>query len=204
MLYELRNALRSGDIWLETSRRYEKPLRLSASLRANPETYLIPKDCWQTLKNEVCHQISAPQEAQRKDSEALSPRWRLTERQTELEELLEQVDTMLAEEYRSTGHSDAEGVRLQSGDEADGKCHRHSPVGLQHRDGRVRIENGELVISPLEGEERPESAVALEGQIDRRLPLVELTNLLVEVDRWTQCGAQALPLAMERTGETFA
>ena len=107
LLYELRNALRSGDIWLETSRRY-----------ANPETYLILKDRWQAHKNEVRHQISAPQEAH----------WRLTERQTELEELLEQVDTMLEEEYSSTGHSDAEGVRLQSGE--------------SHRDGRVRIENG--------------------------------------------------------------
>jgi TnpA family transposase len=53
-------------------------------------------------------------------------------------------------------------------------------------DGKVRIENGELVVSPLEVEERPQSAVALEQQIDWQLPLVELTNLLVEVDRWTQ------------------
>jgi hypothetical protein len=53
-------------------------------------------------------------------------------------------------------------------------------------DGKVRMENGELVVSPLEAEERPPSAVSLEQQIDRQLPLVELTNLLVEVDRWTQ------------------
>jgi hypothetical protein len=33
LLWELRRALRSGDIWLENSRRY-----------ANPESYLIPKE----------------------------------------------------------------------------------------------------------------------------------------------------------------
>jgi len=34
---------------------------------------------------------------------------------------------------------------------------------------KVRIENGELVVSPLEADERPESVVALEERIDRML-----------------------------------
>lgn len=38
LLWELRRALRSGDVWLEHSRRY-----------ANPESYLIPQEKWPSL-----------------------------------------------------------------------------------------------------------------------------------------------------------
>jgi hypothetical protein len=41
------------------------------------------------------------------------------------------------------------------------------------------------VVSPLEAEERPESTTELERLIDERLPLVELSELLIEVDGWT-------------------
>lgn len=51
VLWELRNALRAGNVWLDKSRRY-----------ANPETYLIPKDSWSELRPEVCRQIEAPQD----------------------------------------------------------------------------------------------------------------------------------------------
>ena len=47
------------------------------------------------------------------------------------------------------------------------------------------MEDGKLVVTPLEAEERPESAVALERLIDERLPQVGLSELLVEVDGWT-------------------
>ena len=47
------------------------------------------------------------------------------------------------------------------------------------------MEDGDLIVTPLEAEERPESVVALEQRIDERLPHVELSELLVEVDRWT-------------------
>ena len=52
--------------------------------------------------------------------------------------------------------------------------------------GKVRIDNGELVLSSLEAEERPESVAQLEERIDRMLPRVQLTNLLIEVDNWTK------------------
>jgi hypothetical protein len=41
-LWELRAALRAGDVWLETSRRY-----------ANPESYLIPPVSWPALRPEI-------------------------------------------------------------------------------------------------------------------------------------------------------
>jgi len=56
---------------------------------------------------------------------------------------------------------------------------------LLDRDSGIRMEDGDLIVTPLEAEERPESAVVLEQLIDGRLPQVELSELLVEVDSWT-------------------
>jgi TnpA family transposase len=52
VLWELRTALRSGNIWLSNSRRY-----------ANPESYLIPKQQWLKLKLEVCQPIQVSEVA---------------------------------------------------------------------------------------------------------------------------------------------
>ena len=131
MLSELRAALRAGDVWLESSRRY-----------SDPETYLIPKDRWTALRGEVCQQLQAPDEGT----------VRLTQREAELEALLGRVDPLL------------------------------------DRDSGVRMEDGDLIVTPLEAEDRPESAVALEQLIGERLPQVELSELLVEVDGWTGFG----------------
>ena len=49
LLWELRRGLRSGDIWLENSRRY-----------ANPESYLIPQEKWPSLRPEVCQILQLP------------------------------------------------------------------------------------------------------------------------------------------------
>lgn len=48
----------------------------------------------------------------------------------------------------------------------------------------IRVEEGELVLSPLYAEEGTESAKALADIISMRLPRVELTELFVEVDDW--------------------
>jgi TnpA family transposase len=128
VLSELRAALRAGDVWLESSRRY-----------SDPETYLIPRDRWTTLRSEVCQQLQVSNESTA----------RLMQREAELEALLERVDPLL------------------------------------DRDAGIRMEDGDLIVTALEAEERPESAVTLERLIDARLPQVELSELLVEVDGWT-------------------
>lgn len=128
VLWALRNALRAGNVWLESSRRY-----------ANPETYLIPKDQWPALRLEVCQQVSLPEDTTT----------RFTEREQERAVLFARVDPLLAQE------------------------------------GKVRMEEDNLVISPLEAEDRPASAVELEHRIDERLPQVDLSELLIEVDSWT-------------------
>src|SRR2546426_12282709 len=73
-LWELRGALRAGDVWVASSRRY-----------ANPETYLIPPTRWPALRPEVCQQIHAPEDGAR----------RLEQRGRELIELLPRVDRLL-------------------------------------------------------------------------------------------------------------
>jgi len=42
LLWQLRGALRSGDVWVEGARRY-----------ANPQGFLVPKDRWPELRGEV-------------------------------------------------------------------------------------------------------------------------------------------------------
>jgi TnpA family transposase len=128
VLWELRAALRSGDVWLEGSRRY-----------ADPETYLIPRARWPEVRPEVCRQVGI-------GPDGVS---RLERREAELRELLPRIDEILA------------------------------------REEKVRIERGELVVSPLEAEDVPESVEELATLVDERLPLVDLSELLIEVDGWT-------------------
>jgi hypothetical protein len=71
LLYELRGALRAGDIWLTRSRQY-----------ASPDTYLIPVAAWPELRQETCRQLQAPSRGEE----------RLRQRQAELGALLALVD----------------------------------------------------------------------------------------------------------------
>jgi uncharacterized protein DUF4158/Tn3 transposase DDE domain-containing protein len=129
ILWALRGALRAGDVWVASSRRY-----------ANPDTYLIPIDRWPALRAEVCRQLQLPAEGTT----------RLAARAAELEALLPRIDQLLA------------------------------------HDGSVRMEQGHLVVSPLEAADRPASVERLEQQIDARLPRIDLSDVLIEVDRWTR------------------
>ena len=75
LLWELRAALRAGDIWLAHSRRY-----------ANPKSYLIPQDRWPEWRPAVCDLLGgAPAEGAE----------RLHERKTQLEEMFRCVDQKL-------------------------------------------------------------------------------------------------------------
>jgi TnpA family transposase len=126
-LSALRDRLRSGDIYLPHSRQY-----------ADPETFLIPRAEWPTLRQDVCQQLD------------LDPtgRTRLNARAQELQDLLPRVDREL--------------------DRSDG----------------TRMENGELIVPMDEGEDLPASIQILEAQVSRRIPHVDLTDLLLEVDQW--------------------
>lgn len=85
VLWELRNALRAGNIWLDHSRLY-----------ADPESYLIPRPHWPTLRLEVCQLIQAPPDGLK----------RLNQRQAELEAHLAEFDQTLTK---------SDQVRLEKG-----------------------------------------------------------------------------------------
>ena len=51
--------------------------------------------------------------------------------------------------------------------------------------GAVRREADRLVVSPIEAEENPPSLLLLRKLIDERLPRVDITELLIEVDNLT-------------------
>jgi TnpA family transposase len=77
LLWHLRIALRSGDIWVKNSRRY-----------ADPETYLIPKQQWEKMKSETCHMLGLPE-----DGEV-----RLRQRQEELDGYLSELNSKVEKE----------------------------------------------------------------------------------------------------------
>jgi TnpA family transposase len=129
VLWELRRALRSGNLWLEGSRRY-----------ANPETYLIPPPHWSAIRAEICQMLSLPEVGTQ----------RLSALATQLEhELLKFTQTV-----------------------------KMNPC--------VRIEKQQLVLSPLEAESSSETVNVLQTLVSRRLPLVDLTDLMIEVDQLTR------------------
>ncbi len=87
LLWELRRALRSGDIWLENSRRY-----------ANPESYLIPQEKWSSLRPEVCEILQLPQKGNE----------RLQKQQEILESQIEKLHQTIQDNYK---------VRMDENDE---------------------------------------------------------------------------------------
>lgn len=56
---------------------------------------------------------------------------------------------------------------------------------LLDRNEGIRIEDGELIVPGLEGDERPQRVLDLDNRLSTMLPQIELTDLLIEVDQWT-------------------
>ena len=129
VLADLRDALRSGSVWLEGSRQY-----------ASLESYLIPKDRWEQLRQTYYEMVGIPADG----------KVQLEVKQAALEKSLAQLDKRLP------------------------------------KNEFVRIENGELVLTPLDEEEieiRKEHPLA--KKIGGLLPPIQLGQLLAEVDAWT-------------------
>jgi TnpA family transposase len=129
LLWEMRSALRNGNLWIEGSRRY-----------TNPESYLIAPERWPELRTEACRLMKVPEDG----------RVRFQQRVTEYARVAAELEQQLS--------------------------------GSQ----RVRIEDGELIVSPPAAEERPASADELEELLVMRLPRIDLPTLLIEVDGWVK------------------
>ena len=58
---------------------------------------------------------------------------------------------------------------------------------LSNKDNKagIRLENGKIVVSRIEAEDMPQSAIELEKEISKRLPKVDITDVIIEVDTWT-------------------
>lgn len=75
LLWEMRGALRAGDLWVEGSRRFN-----------NPESYLIAPERWPDLRTEACRLMKAPENGDE----------RLKQRTLEFHELARRLDQQLA------------------------------------------------------------------------------------------------------------
>ena len=93
LLTELQGRLRSGDVYLAPSRRY-----------ADPETYLISKETWPALREEVADELGAPTDG----------RVRIRERRAELEELLHDVNRLVRRSASEASIREAS-IRFENG-----------------------------------------------------------------------------------------
>lgn len=127
LLWQLRSALRSGDVWVEGARRY-----------ADPQSFLIPKAQWPSLRQEVRLLTGTPADGAE----------HLRACCEEMEATMRRLEAIVA------------------------------------RGGTVQVQAGKLVFSREDYDGPPESAKALGREVSKRLPKVELTDLVVEVDSW--------------------
>lgn len=126
VLWELRTALRSGNLWVEGARRY-----------TDPATFMISPDRWRIIGEQNRRALGIPAEAE-------SQLHSLEENLASVARKLEKV--------------------LEVGTE----------VSLD--------EGGHLCLARLDPEEQPDGVDTLRELFDRRLPLVDLSELLIEVD----------------------
>jgi len=155
VLFELRAGLRSGDIWVEGSRRY-----------ARLDSYLIPAEEWDEARPAVCDLLFLPEDGAS----------RLNLRQAELQELYWQFDRFFDELLIKHKKKSSAVKNFQS-----------DFIGNESVEGKinVKLDNGKLIVTKLPGEAQSLSSQALENEVASRLPEIELTDLLIEVDNWT-------------------
>src|SRR4051812_936633 len=89
------------------------------------------------------------------------------------------------EVIRQTGTPSDGRTRLEEREVELAACRDQVEKLLARKDSPIRIEDNALLLSPLAADNRPASAEALEDLITARLPHVELSEVLLEVDAWT-------------------
>ena len=132
-LSSLRDRLRSGDVFINTSRKF-----------SDFNSLLLSDLQWEDQRVDFCAQMSLPTVSSQ----------RIDKRIEELQELLEPLDQL-----------------LKAG-------------------GEIRLDEGVLVVPALTAETIPPSAVLLRKQINERLPKVNITDIIKEVDSWTGFSGQ--------------
>ena len=154
VLFELRAKLRSGDIWVEGSRRY-----------ARLDSYLIPAGDWTEMRPAVCELLGLPEDGA----------VRLQVRQAELQELYIQFDRFFDELVKK---------HKKKALQAENLPEYYDPAEHLEPKIEIRMENGKMIVTKLPGEQISPTSEALKKEISDRLPEIELTDLLIEVDGW--------------------
>ncbi len=129
LLWRLRDGLRSGDVWVEGSRRY-----------ADPETYLLTGSAWADLRDDYCRAVERPR----------AGRDRIAQLGRELDEEAASFASMLG-----------------------------------RGEGPARLEGDRLVVGRDTSDDQPESVKRVKGLLAEVFPLVELTEVLIAIDRAT-------------------
>lgn len=159
VMFELRQKLRSGDMWVEGSRRY-----------ARLESYLIPAEDWEKVRPTVCDLLNLPSDGMKL----------LKLRQAELQERYLQFDLFFDELIQTQRKKPKKNKELKDlVKDFDPTAHLKPKI-------QIRMENDRLIVTKLPGEETSPSSEALKEEITNRLPEIELTDLLIEVDSWTR------------------
>lgn len=170
VMFELRQKLRSGDMWVEGSRRY-----------ARLESYLILAEDWENVRPTVCELLNLPTDGMKL----------LILRQAELQELYGQFDRFFDELIQSQRKKPKKNNSLKRSKEmAELKDLAELAVDFDPTEHltpkiQIRMENERLIVTKIPGEIISPSSEALKEEITNRLPEIELTDLLIEVDSWT-------------------
>lgn len=164
VMFELRQKLRSGDMWVEGSRRY-----------ARLESYLIPAEDWEKVRPTVCELLNLPTDGMKL----------LKLRQAELQELYGQFDRFFDDLIQSERKNSKKPKKNKNEKSLNDLVKEFDPTEHLKPKIQIRMENDRLIVTNLPGEELSPSSEALKEEITNRLPEIELTDLLIEVDSWT-------------------
>lgn len=127
--------------------------------------YLIPESKWTEKRQEVCDLLSLSENGEIK----------LKLRQAELQELYGQLDQLLDDTI----------IRHRKKVRDKKQITHFNPLDHLDKEINIRMENGKLIVTKLPGEEIELGSEWLKEMINERLPEIELTDLLIEVDNWT-------------------
>ncbi len=167
VLWELRQALRAGNVWVEGSRRY-----------ARLESYLIPKEQWQAQRKEYAELLGLP----------LSGETRLSEKEAELSGWLKEAEKLLTQS-QSQPRSKAKKAGLKEKDQETvppKESTKPDTLEIYTEDSKIWLEDGRLHVAKLDKQALPAGVEELGQQLGELLPWLDLPELVSEVDHLTK------------------
>lgn len=156
VLWELRQALRAGNLWVEGSRRY-----------ARLESYLIPKEQWQAHRKEYVELMGL----------TLDGETRLKEKEEELTGWLKEAEKLLVQ---SQPRPKTKKAAPKSQEKESAKA-----LEIYAEGNKIWLEDGRLHVTKLDKQTLPTGVEELGKQLGELLPWLDLPELVAEVDHLT-------------------